>query len=137
MKEFILFAKKARTSSDFDLLDLKSAGRMDLVCRFISSALCVSNGIRKDLIVYIAMCGAKYPPKIISFYGNEILNFEPDEYEIAKKIKSALKLGENLSLNEEKKSEAGVIIVKKSFEAFIKEKSEKKFLFILILKEEI
>jgi len=69
MREFILLALKAKTSADFSLDNLVKAGRMDLVCRFVSNALFIANDLRRDTIVHVCMNGANDPPKIISFYG--------------------------------------------------------------------
>ncbi len=123
MREFILLALKAKTSPDFDLDNLPDAGRMDLVCRTISNALLVSNHIRDNTIIHAVLNGPKDPPRIISFYGNNVKNLEPDEKTIAKFIKNALKDGLKLKLNEEIETSPGIKISKKSFENLIKEKS--------------
>lgn len=122
MREFILLALRAKTS-DFDLENLSLAGRMDLVCRAISSALFVSDHVRKDTVIHVFLNGPNDPPKLISFFGDSIINIEPDEKSIAKLILFALKKGKNLKLDEEADVLQGIKISKKSFEKFIEEKS--------------
>ena len=47
MKTFIIKGNKAKTTPDFLLKDLPgSGGRMDILCRCLTSALLVSHGIR-------------------------------------------------------------------------------------------
>ena len=123
MREFVLLALKAETSPDFNLDNLPDAGRMDLVCRTISNTLLISNHIRDNTIINVVLNGPKDPPKIISFYGNNVKNLEPDEKTIARFIKNALKDGLKLKLNEEIETSPGIKISKKSFETLIKEKS--------------
>ena len=124
MREFVLLASKARTSPDFNLNNLPEAGRLDLVCRTISNSLFISNHMRQDTIIHIVLNGPKYPPKIISFNGDCLKNFEPDERAIASFINLALKKGTNLGLNKEIDVSPGIKISKKAFENLIKEKSE-------------
>jgi len=122
MREFLLRALKAHTSS-FNLDNLEDAGKMYIVCNCISNALWLAKGLRQDTIIHVNLEGPKYPPKIISFYGNKLKGFAFDERGIAKFIKHALEKGENLKLNERLEAYPGIIISKKSFEAFVKEKS--------------
>lgn len=136
MREFILLASKARTSPDFNLDNLPEAGRLDLVCRTISNSLFISNHMREDTIIHIVLDGPKYPPKIITFCGDSLKNFEPDERTIASFISLALKKGINLNLNEQIGVSPGIIISKKSFETLIKEKSTSSQLIYLHKKGE-
>ncbi len=131
MREFILLASRARTSPDFDLFNLKEAGRMDLVCRAVSSAFFTSDNLRTDTILNVVLNGPDYPPKIITFSGNSLRNIYPDEISIAGYILQALKKGKNLKLNEQIDVTDGVKISKKSFEAQVKEKSSDKKLIYL------
>lgn len=124
MREFAILALKAYTTSDFDLNKLKSAGRLDLVCRTISNTLWISNDLRRDTIIHVCMTGPKYPPKTISFYGEKLKNVEPDERTIAMVIKNALKDGKKLELGAEIETHPGVIISKKAFETILKEKKD-------------
>lgn len=124
MREFILRARKARTDF-FNINDLVGAGMMNLVARCISNALFISDNVRKDTIIHVILEGPKYPPKIISFIGEDIKNFPFDEKGIARFILKALKKGKNLRANQEINVVDGVTISKKSFESLIKEKKEK------------
>jgi len=131
MREFLLRALKARTTPDFDLDNLDGAGKMHIVARCISNALWVANGIRQDTIIHVCLEGPTLPPKMISFYGFALKDFAFDEKGIAKYLKYALEKGVDLKLNEEKEVHPGIKVSKKSFEAFVREKSENSYIIYL------
>jgi len=122
MREFILKASKAFTTP-FNLNDLYGSGRMDLVCRCISNAFFVSGAIRKDVCFHAVLEGPKDPPKLISFFGNELKNISPDERNIGAWIKKALEIGVGLKKGEERRVSDGIIVAKKSFEELVREKA--------------
>lgn len=130
MREFLLRALKARTDDNFSLDNLPDAGRLDLVARCISSALWLAKGLREDTIIHVNLEGPKFPPKIISFYGNKLRGFYFDEKGIAKFIKLALDKGVNLKLNENLEVYPGIIVSKKSFEQLIKEKQDYQIIYL-------
>jgi len=121
MREFILKASKAFTSA-FNLNDLPSAGRMDVVCRCVSNAIFVSNVIRGNTNFHTILEGPARPPKLISFFGKHLEEIAPDERKIASIIKNALKLGLNLKKNEERIVSPGVEVAKKGFGGLIEKK---------------
>lgn len=123
MREFILLALKAKTSPDFNAERLPEEGRLDLVCRTVSNTLWLSNDLRRDTTIHVVMTGPKDPPKIISFNGERLRGLEPDEKSIAHAIKSALKAGLKLNLNEEIEAAPGITVAKKAFETLLKEKA--------------
>ncbi len=87
---FVLIANRAVTSS-FNLNDLAgSAGRMDIVCRFISQSLFISHGIRKNVMVYAVLKGPPEPCKIVKISGDEVRYLSPDERNIAGMLNKAL-----------------------------------------------
>ena len=87
---FVLIANKARTSK-FSLNDLPgSAGRMDIVCRFISQSLFISHGIRKNACAYAILKGIPEPCKTIKISGRDVRYLSPDERNIAGMINKAL-----------------------------------------------
>ena len=130
MREFLLRALKARTDANFDIDNLPDAGRMDIVARCISSALWVAKGLREDTIIHVNLEGPRFPPKIISFYGNKLKGFYFDEKGIAKFIKLALEKGQDLKLNEQLEVYPGIIVAKKSFEQLIKEKQDYQIVYL-------
>ncbi|MEM5852783.1 MAG: tRNA (pseudouridine(54)-N(1))-methyltransferase TrmY [Candidatus Aenigmatarchaeota archaeon] len=130
MREFILKASKAFTTP-FNLNDLFNAGRMDLVCRCISNAFFVSEALRKDVIFHVVLEGPKRPPKLMSFFGEDLKNIKPDERNIGSIINRALELGLKLEKGEIIEISDGIFISKKSFEELLKEKLGKKQILYL------
>ena len=128
MRTFILFARKAKTSPEFNIEDLPSSGgRMDLVARCISSAIFISYAIRKDTRIFIVLNGPPDPPITICFDG-QITNVSPDERSIALWIQKVLSLKIDKGW---KRTRNGILIARKSFQELIKELAKDSSFYIL------
>ncbi|NYT06660.1 MAG: tRNA (pseudouridine(54)-N(1))-methyltransferase TrmY [Methanomicrobiales archaeon] len=93
MKRICVIGHHAPSSGDFSLNDLAGgAGRMDVLCRCVSSALFLSHGIRRDVEVYLILLGPPRPPVTLRFSGEEIRSLNPDERSTASLIRKALSL---------------------------------------------
>ena len=91
MRTFVLFARKARTDSNFNMEDLPSSGgRMDLVARCITASLWLSHAIRPDSRIYVVLNGPPSPPVTVMFDGSAIRKVSTDERTTALWIKKAL-----------------------------------------------
>ncbi|WP_457590716.1 tRNA (pseudouridine(54)-N(1))-methyltransferase TrmY [Geoglobus sp.] len=125
---FIIIANRAVTAP-FNLNDLAgSAGRMDLVCRFISQALFISHGIRKDSRVYAVLKGSPEPVKILRIDGSEVRYLAPDERNIAGMINKALKMDVDEGW---KRVSPGIYISKSDLNEFLKDVSEEGAIYYL------
>jgi tRNA (pseudouridine54-N1)-methyltransferase len=126
LREFIFKANKTITSSNINLKDLPgSCGRLDLVCRCVSSAFFLSHDIRRDVVFYAVFYGEPNPPVALKFVGSELRKVSPDERNIAIFIKKALKKFEELSPEERdnwNESTPGIYVSKKEFRDIILEK---------------
>ncbi len=90
MKSFLVIGHKAVTAP-FSLNDLPgAAGRMDILCRCINSALFLSHDLRRDVFVYLVLKGEPGPVKLIRFDGSKVRYLSPDERSAASLIKKAL-----------------------------------------------
>ena len=121
MRTFIIWARKARTTGDFDIHDLPAAGKMDLVCRCLSNALCVSQHVRNDTVCWVILEGKPNPPKALLIDGTKLQQWKDDESSIGQLIKDALRGN----------CPPGISIQKKSFEAIVKEQAATSQLFYL------
>lgn len=119
MREFFLKASTAFTS-DFSLNDIAGAGRMDVVCRCVTSALWLSDELRKDTRFYVVLEGKPQPPKLIKFDPLKMRRVYPDERNIASHIRIALT----------GKRQSGIEVETKSFEEFLKENSDKQLIYL-------
>ncbi|MDD4497518.1 MAG: tRNA (pseudouridine(54)-N(1))-methyltransferase TrmY [Methanosarcinaceae archaeon] len=91
MRDIVIIGHKAKTSSDFSLNDLPgAAGRMDILCRCVSSALFLSFGMRRDVNVHLLLLGEPDPGKIIRFEGQYLRYLNPDERSSGSLINKAL-----------------------------------------------
>lgn len=128
MREFILLTLTARSDPNFDLNNLPEAGRMDLVCRFVTNCFYTSKEVRKDTVVHVCLNGPSKPPKTITFTGSELKGLEPDERSVARIIMKALKKGYRMESGDEIDLGDGVKISMKSFESIIKQREKLAYL---------
>lgn len=90
MKDIVIVGHKAATAP-FSLNDLPgAAGRMDILCRCVNSALFLSHDLRRDVRVHLVLKGPPEEPKIIRFEGSTVKYLSPDERSAASLIKKAL-----------------------------------------------
>lgn len=89
-RSFIIVGNKAVTAP-FSLNDLAgAAGRMDLLCRSLSTAFFLSHDMRRDVVVHILLLGEPNPPRCIRFSGTDLRYMGPDERNIGGLIRKAL-----------------------------------------------
>lgn len=120
MREFIFKANKSITNGEVNLKDLPgSCGRLDLVCRCVSSSFFLSHDLRRNTIFYSVHYGAPNPPVAVKFVGSELKRVSPDERSIALFIKKAL---DKSPMQLWKESTSGIYIAKKEFRDIILEK---------------
>jgi tRNA (pseudouridine54-N1)-methyltransferase len=120
LREFIFKANKSITNGEVNLKDLPgSCGRLDLVCRCVSSSFFLSHDLRRNTIFYSVHYGAPNPPVAVKFVGSELKRVSPDERSIALFIKKAL---DKSPMQLWKESTSGIYIAKKEFRDIILEK---------------
>ena len=117
MREFIYYSEKARTSGNWK--DLKSAGRMDIVCNVIIQALFISNKIRDDVHLHLIFNGMPNPPMHLEFISDN----SGKELPISKKDVGGLIKRMLYKCSEKRKTEVfpNCFIEKKSFAKLVKE----------------
>ncbi|MGB9675101.1 MAG: tRNA (pseudouridine(54)-N(1))-methyltransferase TrmY [Candidatus Nanoarchaeia archaeon] len=130
-RTFILYSH-ATTNPNFDIDELYKAGRLDLVCRCVITALWLSDRIRKDTQILISLNGGPSPPVAIRFDGAKLSGVEPSEKSIAALIKKCLRrvILHNIEQKRECKEllckewlfiHEGVFVSKKSFQDLVKD----------------
>jgi tRNA (pseudouridine54-N1)-methyltransferase len=85
MRQFVVLAHELSASADVSLDDLPGAGRLDLLCRCVTSALLLSHDIRGAVDVHLVIDGY-----VIRFDGAELRRLNPDERSTAALIRDAL-----------------------------------------------
>jgi len=90
MARFTVLGHRATPTDTFSLNDLPgSAGRMDVLCRAVNSALFLSHGIRRDSECCLVLCGEPGPVRTVLFRGAEVRSLNPDERSAAALIRKA------------------------------------------------
>ncbi len=93
MIRFAVLGHLAHTAGDFSLSDMPGgAGRMDILCRCVTTSLFLSHGMRRDVEVYLVLLGPPNPPKTVLFSGEKVRYLSPDERSAGSLIKKALEL---------------------------------------------
>ena len=90
MREFVVVGHDAPTTPEFSLDDLPGAGRLDVLCRCVTSALLLSHDIRESVQVSLVLDGAY----VVRFEGSELRHLRPDERSAASLIRGALEARE-------------------------------------------
>ena len=117
MRSFFLYSRKGRTDKNFSVENLIDAGRMDLVCRCITSALWLSHKAREDTKLFVNLNGPSRAPVTICFNGSKLLKVYVDEKTNARWIKKLL----SLKFGKEWMKVEGTDISRKSFQDVMKE----------------
>jgi len=86
MREFVVLGHDAPTTDDFSLSDLPGAGRMDLLCRCLTSALLLSHDIRADVTAHLVLDDTF----TVAFDSDSLRHFNPDERSTAARVRDAL-----------------------------------------------
>ena len=128
IRAFLVIGNKAATGK-FNLNDLPgSAGRMDIMCRCIASALFLSHDVRRDVEVYLLLLGPPDPPKVVKVVGGEVRYMAPDERNIGGLLSKALTLKVDKGW---KVSTPGIYVARKTLEELLDELVEKYELYYL------
>ncbi len=92
MRHFILVSHTVPADGDWQLDDLAGgAGRVDVLCRNIQSALCWSHDLREDTLVTLVFHADPDDPKAIRLDPRSIRHLNPDERSTAARIRNALR----------------------------------------------
>ncbi|MCR4404486.1 MAG: tRNA (pseudouridine(54)-N(1))-methyltransferase TrmY [Candidatus Acetothermia bacterium] len=94
MRVFIVLGHRARLDPGFSLNDLPgSAGRIDVLCRCVNSAFCLSHDLRRDTELYLVL----QDQVTLRFVGSRLRHLNPDERSTAALIQRALAAREQLA----------------------------------------
>ncbi len=108
MRAFIVLGHRVPLTPNFTLNDLPgSAGRLDILCRCVTAAFCLSHGIRRDVIVYLVLQNQI----IVRLEGSQLRHLNPDERSTAALLQRALKaFADSTHKDRELESSPGIFI---------------------------
>jgi len=113
MRQFIILGHDTPTTDDFSLSDLAGgAGRLDVLCRCVASAVFLSHGIRDSVRVHLVV-GDSYT---IRFDGATLRRLYPDERTIASRIRDALSQRNDAIGHQPAEVSAGMELYRMDFE---------------------
>ncbi|MFB6195875.1 MAG: tRNA (pseudouridine(54)-N(1))-methyltransferase TrmY [Haloplanus sp.] len=114
MRQFVVVGHDAPTTPDFALDDLAGgAGRLDVLCRCVTSAFFLSHAIRSDVRVHLVLDDAF----TVTFEGSDLRRLNPDERSTAALIRGALERRDDAIGHQPVESSPGVSIRRRGFEA--------------------
>ena len=86
MRQFIVLGHNAPTTADFSLDALPGAGRLDVLCRCVGTAVFLSHGIREAVRIHLVLAD-EYT---LRFDSDSLRRLYPDERTIAARIRDGL-----------------------------------------------
>jgi tRNA (pseudouridine54-N1)-methyltransferase len=113
MRQFIVVGHDAPTTADFSLDNLPGAGRLDALCRCVTSAFLLSHDIREDVRVHLVLANEF----TIEFDGSALQGLNPDERSTAALVRTALEERKEAIGHMPVETSPGVSLVRKGFEA--------------------
>ncbi|MDG5778450.1 tRNA (pseudouridine(54)-N(1))-methyltransferase TrmY [Haloarculaceae archaeon H-GB1-1] len=114
MRQFIVIGHDAPTTPEFPLDDLAGAsGRLDVLCRCVTSAFFLSHAIREDVRVHVVLSD-EYT---VRFEGSDLRRLNPDERSTAALVRAALEERAEAIGHIPVETSPGVSIVRMGFEA--------------------
>jgi tRNA (pseudouridine54-N1)-methyltransferase len=119
LREFILYSRKGRTDSKFR--SLREAGRLDVVQECIVASLFLSHGIRRNVVFHATLYGPPSPPLHLRIDGRTLRDVRTDQTTWEEILRKVLSGGMH----------AGISTGRQSFEALLKERSEKAEIYVL------
>jgi tRNA (pseudouridine54-N1)-methyltransferase len=121
MRQFVVSGHDAPTTAEFALDDLAGgAGRLDVLCRCVSSAFFLSHDLRENVRVWLVL-GDEFT---VRFEGSELRRLNPDERSTAALVRNALDSREEAIGHMEVESSPGVFLSRRGFEPVLEEVAE-------------
>ena len=118
MRQFLVVGHDAPTAPEFSLDDLAGgAGRLDVLCRCVTSAFFLSHSIRETVRIHLVL-GDEFT---VRFDGRTIKRLNPDERSTAALIRTALETRDDAIGHIPAESTPGVTIRRMGFEATLGE----------------
>ena len=113
MRQFVIIGHDAPTTPEFSLDDLAgAAGRLDVLCRCVTSAFFLSHAIREDVRVHLVLAD-EYT---VTFDGSDLRRLNPDERSTAALIRKALEEREAAIGHVPVETSPGVSLTRRGFE---------------------
>jgi tRNA (pseudouridine54-N1)-methyltransferase len=91
MRHFVVVGQTADAAGAFSLEDIAgTSGRIDVLVRCLRAALCVSHGLRTDVVIDLVLLGGPRAPRTLRVDGSRARFIRPDERSLATLVKKVL-----------------------------------------------
>lgn len=120
MRQFVIVGHHVPTTPDFSLDDLPGAGRLDVLCRAVTTSLLLSHGIREDVRTWVVLAD-EYT---VRFEGSELSRLNPDERSTGALFKTALENREEAVGHVPVETTPGVSLSRRDLEATLDNAAE-------------
>jgi len=118
MRQFVVIGHDAPTTPEFSLDDLAgAAGRLDVLCRCVTSAFFLSHAIREAVRVHLVLADAY----TVTFDGSSLRRLNPDERSTAALVRNALEEREEAIGHIPVETSPGVSLTRRGFEATLED----------------
>ena len=118
MRQFVIIGHDVPTTPEFSLDDLAgAAGRLDVLCRCVTSAFFLSHAIREDVRVHLILAD-EYT---VTFEGSDLRRLNPDERSTAALIRNSLDEREEAIGHVPVETSPGVSLTRRGFEGTLDE----------------
>jgi len=113
MRQFVVVGHDAPTTPDFALDDLAGgAGRLDVLCRCVTSAFFLSHDIRDEVRVHLVL----RDEYTVTFDGADLRRLNPDERSTAALVRNALEERDEAIGHQPVETSPGVSLTRRGFE---------------------
>jgi len=113
MRQFVVLGHDAPTTPEFSLDDIAGgAGRLDVLCRCVTSAFFLSHDIRTDVRVHLVLADEF----TVTFDGRELRRLNPDERSTAALVRGALDQRAEAIGHQPVETSPGVSLTRRGFE---------------------
>jgi len=113
MRQFVVVGHDAPTTPDFALDDLAgSTGRLDVLCRCVTSAFFLSHDIRDEVRVHLVL----RDEYTVTFDGADLRRLNPDERSTAALVRNALEERDEAIGHQPVETSPGVSLTRRGFE---------------------
>jgi tRNA (pseudouridine54-N1)-methyltransferase len=122
MRRFVIVGRKAAASDDFRLDDIPgTSGRLDVLLRCLRAALLYSNGLRRNVVVYLVLLGGPRAPRVLRVDGAVTKFIRPDERSLALLAKKVLASRADAGAHEFVEVRAGISVASGGLERVIED----------------
>ena len=113
MRQFVVLGHDAPTTPEFSLDDIAGgAGRLDVLCRCVTSAFFLSHDIREAVRVHLVLADEF----TVTFDGRELRRLNPDERSTAALVRNALEERAEAIGHQPVETSPGVSLTRRGFE---------------------